>query len=300
MTNLNEPKQKLLSVIIPITRMTGRLDNLERTFAECAKNQVEFILVHDEQDSSTHKEIEELVKKFENLNIRLFRETFNSPGLARNFGTWQSTGKWFCFSDADDLPQISNLLKISQLAEEIDAQVGIGSILVVNVEKKSLIKGKSLEGRLLRNIISFAKTPAFTRFVFKSDVFKLVDFPAIKMGEDQVYLSKTKFLDNKILFSDELLYVYFTNLPNQATKNISSLRELPSAIELLRQNLPDSSAQMKIFIEAQIMKMSITCLKRRIKPLNALLSISKLILSSPIKSLYTLFIVLKAQSVKEE
>lgn len=297
MTNSDMRQQSLLSVIIPITRMTGRLENLERTFAESEKKQVEFILVHDEQDSSTHKEIEELVKMFDNLNIRLFRETFNSPGLARNFGTGKSTGRWFCFSDADDLPQISNLLKISQLAEEIDAQVGIGSILVVNDEKELLTKSKGLEGRLTSNIISFAKNPAFTRFVFKSDVFKSVDFPEIKMGEDQVYLSRTKFLDYKILFSDKLLYTYFTNLPNQATKNALSLKELPFAIELLRQSLPNSSAQMKVFIEAQIMKMSFSCLKHRIKSTNSLLNISKLILSSPIKSIYIFFIFMKVKNV---
>jgi glycosyltransferase involved in cell wall biosynthesis len=300
MMNFDVHEQNLLSVIVPITRMTGRLENLERTFAECEKKQVEFILVHDEQDSSTHKEIEGLVEKFDNLNIRLFRETFNSPGLARNFGIRQSTGRWFCFSDADDLPQISNLIKISQLTEEIDAQVGIGSILVVNDKKELLTKSKGLEARLMSNIISFAKNPAFTRFVFKSDVFRSVEFPKIKMGEDQVYLSLTKFLDYKILFSDELLYIYFTNLPNQATKNALSLKELPVAIELLKQNLPNSSAQMRVFIEAQIMKVSVSCLKRRIKSINALQKIFELILRSPIKSTYTLFKILKAQSVKKE
>jgi glycosyltransferase involved in cell wall biosynthesis len=277
--------------------MTGRLENLERTFAECEKKQVEFILVHDEQDSSTHKEIEGLVEKFDNLNIRLFRETFNSPGLARNFGIQQSTGRWFCFSDADDLPQISNLIKISQLTEGIDAQVGIGSILVVNDKKELLTKSKGLEARLMSNIISFAKNPAFTRFVFKSDVFRPVEFPKIKMGEDQVYLSRTKFLDYKIMFSDELLYIYFTNLPNQATKNALSLKELPVAIELLRQSLPNNSAQMKVFIEAQILKMSFSCLKRRIKLTNSLLNISKLILTSPINSIYTFLIFMKVKNV---
>jgi len=297
MTNFDVHEQNLLSVIIPITRMTGRLENLERTFAECEKKQVEFILVHDEQDSSTHTEIEELVKKLNNLDIRLFRETFNSPGLARNFGTRQSTGRWFCFSDADDLPQISNLIKISQLAEEIDAQVGIGSILVVNGETELVSKSKGLERRLTGNIISFAKNPAFTRFVFKSDVFRSIDFPEIKMGEDQVYLSRTKFLDYKILFSGELLYTYFTNLPNQATKNALSLKDLPLAIELLRQGLPNNSAQMKVFIEAQILKMSFSCLKRRIKLTNSLLNISKLILTSPINSIYTFLIFMKVKNV---
>jgi glycosyltransferase involved in cell wall biosynthesis len=297
MMNFDVREQNFLSVIIPITRMTGRLENLERTFAECEKKQVEFILVHDEQDSSTHKEIEGLVEKFDNLNIRLFRETFNSPGLARNFGIRQSTGRWFCFSDADDLPQISNLIKISQLTEEIDAQVGIGSILVVNDKKELLTKSKGLEARLMSNIISFAKNPAFTRFVFKSDVFRPVEFPKIKMGEDQVYLSRTKFLDYKILFSDELLYIYFTNLPNQATKNALSLKELPVAIELLRKSLPNNSAQMKVFIEAQILKMSFSCLKRRIKLTNSLLNISKLILTSPINSIYTFLIFMKVKNV---
>jgi len=299
MTIVTETNEIFLSVIIPITRMAGRLENLGRTLSECKSKQIEFILIHDEQDPKTHNELEELVKKFGYLNLKLFKKSFHSPGLARNFGSHQSIGKWFCFSDADDLPQISNLLKVSQLAEKYDAQLAIGSISIVSNEKEVIIKSKILEERLLKNIVLFANNPAFTRFVFKSDVFKSVVFPKTKMGEDQVYLSRTKFLDNKIYLSDELLYVYFVNLPYQATKNNTSLEELPCAIELLRQALPDSSAEMKTFIEAQIMKTSISCLKRHKKSINALLNISRLILNSPMNSLFTLFIILRAQSVKD-
>ena len=300
MTNILENHQSFLSVIVPITRMTGRLQNLEKTFLACEENNVEIILVHDEQDLTTQKEIEVLVKQFKNLNIQIFRKTFNSPGLARNFGIRNLTGKWFCFSDADDLPQISNLLKTAQNADDINAQVGIGSILILNNGKESVIHSKELQKRQLRDIVSFAKNPGFTRFVFKSDDFKLIDFPKIKMGEDQVYLSRTKFLDKRIYFSDYLMYKYFTDLPNQATKSGLSLGELPSAIELLRQNLPGSSTQMKLFIEAQIIKMSISCLKRRINPLNSLFIVSKFILSNPLKSAYMLFLILKVERVANE
>lgn len=295
MTNNIEYYPIFLSVIVPITRMTGRLQNLEKTFQSCEKYQVEIILVHDEQDLTTQNEIEILAKQFKHLNIKIFRETFNSPGLARNFGIKHLTGKWFCFSDADDLPQIYNLLKTAQSADNDDAEVGIGGILIINNKKESIFDSRELEEKQLRNIVSFAKNPAFTRFVFKTEVFSQIDFPEIKMGEDQVYLGRTKFLDKKIYFSDDLLYKYFTNLEHQATKSVPSLSELPTAIELLRQNLFGSSKQMEIFIQAQMIKICFSCLKRRINPLNALTTIFKFILTSPFKSVYILFLVLKVR-----
>jgi glycosyltransferase involved in cell wall biosynthesis len=279
--------------------MTGRLGNLEKIFSECEKDEVEFVLVHDEQDSTTQTEIEALLKKFENLDIKPFRKTFNSPGLARNFGTNHSTGRWFCFSDADDLPQISKLVETCLRCEENDAQVGIGSILVVTDGKDTLIKGSVLKGGNSSDIASFAASPAFTRFVFKSEVFKSVDFPATKMGEDQVYLGRTKFLDHKLYFSDELLYIYFTNQSNQATKNRTSLSELPFTMELLNQNLLGSSAQMRLFTQTQIMKISITCLKHRINSHNAIISIANLIQNSPIKSLLILYRILMVKNARK-
>ena len=219
MQRINSNERDILSVIIPITRMAGKLSNLEKTFEECPEEKVEFILVHDEQDSVTQIELEALLSKFEDINIRLFRKTFNSPGLARNYGVQHSTGSWFCFADSDDLPHISNLIRTTVDAENLGAKVGLGNMLVVNGDHEKLLESTYLCNRRRQSIATFALNPSFGRFVFRSEELNSVTFPKIKMGEDQVYVANTNFLDFEIYFSNLLLYTYFIDLPDQATKN---------------------------------------------------------------------------------
>ena len=296
MTQKNKSaEQDILSVIIPITRMVGRLANLEKTFEECLVEKIEFILVHDEQDSETQIELEALLSKFKHINIRLFRKTFNSPGLARNYGVEHSTGSWFCFADSDDLPHISNLTRTAIGAQNSGAKVGLGNMLVVNGKHERLIESKYLCDRKRQSIAAFALNPAFSRFVFNSKEFKSVKFPKIKMGEDQVYVANTKFLDFEIYFSDLLLYTYFIDLPNQATKNKKSLSELPNALEFLNDALLGKTPQMKQFILAQIMKISLTCLYRRINLKSAIKYICKSAFKNPINALYVFINFSKAQ-----
>ena len=284
-----------LSVVIPITKMAGRLANLEKTLEKCLNENVEIILVHDEQDSVTQIEIEELISKFENINIILFRKTFNSPGLARNYGVEHSTGSWFCFADSDDLPHIPNLTRTAIGAQNSGAKVGLGNMLVVNGKHERLIESKYLCDRKRQSIAAFALNPAFGRFVFNSKEFKSVKFPKIKMGEDQVYVANTKFLDFEIFFSDLLLYTYFIDLPDQATKNKKSLSELPNALVFLIDALPGKTPLMRQFILAQILKISLTCLYRRIDIKYAIKIICKSSFKNPINALYVFINFLKAQ-----
>ena len=296
MTQKNKSaEQDILSVIIPITRMAGRLANLEKTFEECLVEEIEFILVHDEQDSETQIELEALLSKFKDINIRLFRKTFNSPGLARNYGVEHSTGRWFCFADSDDLPHISNLTRTAIGAQNSGAKVGLGNMLVVNGEHERLVESKYLCDRKRQSIAAFALNPAFGRFVFSSKEFKSVKFPKIKMGEDQVYVANTKFLDFEIFFSDLLLYTYFIDLPEQATKNKKSLSELPNALVFLIDALPGKSPLMRQFILAQILKISLTCLYRRIDIKYAIKIICKSSFKNPINAIYVFINFLKAQ-----
>jgi len=293
----NSIKRDILSVIIPITRMAGRLANLEKTFEECREEKVEFVLVHDEQDSVTHIEILALLSKFRDMNIKLYRKTFNSPGLARNYGVEHSTGSWFCFADSDDLPHIANLIRTTRYAQSSGVKIGVGNMLVVNGKHEKLIESKYLGNRKRHDIVAFALNPAFGRFVFNYEEFNSIKFPEIKMGEDQVYLANTKFLDYEIYFSDLLLYTYFIDLPDQATKNERSLNELPNALEFLNDALLGKTPQMKQFILAQILKISLTCLYRKINLKYAIKNIFKSTFKNPINAIYVFISFFKAKSV---
>jgi glycosyltransferase involved in cell wall biosynthesis len=291
-------KNLKLSVVIPITKMAGKLSNLTSTLEMCPKEEIELILVHDEQDLLTQGELENLKKRFDNLDIQVFRKTFQSPGLARNYGILKSTGDWFCFSDSDDLPQIYKIYETAKLANEFGADVGIGKLVTIDSKKISHINSHNLPSGNNLVGVALALNPGFTRFVFKSSVFKQVEFPRITMGEDQVYLARTSFLNYKIYSSSSILYKYFVDVPSQATKNRNSLQELPLALQLLWESKYGSSKIMNQFINFQIMKISLTCISHKIERRTAAKNLLSISIKNPLDAIYFCRLLLKAKNGK--
>jgi glycosyltransferase involved in cell wall biosynthesis len=289
----------VLSVIIPITKMSGKLSKLQKTFEECIDNEVEFVIVHDEQDMKTQIELEELISLFPNHRIKLFRDVFNSPGLARNYGISKSSGSWFSFSDSDDIPHTSNLIEIVLNAEKANANVGIGNLLIVSKNQESLVESRYLK-RLNRNsLASLIQNPGFTRFVFRAKEFNAIEFPKIKMAEDQVYLARSNFLDHKIYLSDLLLYTYYANVPDQATKNPSSLRELSASLPLIYGLKNTSSSKTNQFLVMLVLKISLTCLFRHIDTRNAMRYAFLATIHSPLNSFYVLLLIIRVKIDKK-
>ena len=52
-----EKDKYVISAVIPITRMAGKLKNLEETIVNSASNDVEIIIVHDKRDEDTSSQI---------------------------------------------------------------------------------------------------------------------------------------------------------------------------------------------------------------------------------------------------
>lgn len=280
---------------MPVTKMAGKLSNLKKTFEECLGNEIEFIIVHDEQDMDTQIELEELISLFPNLRIKLFRDIFNSPGLARNYGISKSTGSWFSFSDSDDIPHTSNLIKTVVDAEKANADVGIGNLLIVSKNQELLVKSRHLEGFHRNSLVTLVQNPGFTRFVFRSKEFNPIEFPKIRMAEDQVYLARSNFLDHKIYLSDLLLYTYFVNVPDQATRNPSSLKELSKSLPLIYSLKSVSSSKTKQFLGMLVLKISLTCLVRHIDTRSALKYTFLATIYSPLNSLSVLMSIIRVK-----
>ena len=277
--------------------MAGRLSNLTKTFENCSDEKIEFILVHDEQDTDTQNEIEALQRHFKYLDIQIYRKTLMSPGLARNYGMKEITGTWFCFSDSDDLPQICNISRTAQIADEMGADVAIGNLITINGAHERLIKSSFTTSHNRVSIAALALNPGFTRFVFKSSIFRHIQFPEIKMGEDQVYLARTNFLNFKIYTSELLLYKYFLDVPDQATKNKNSLPELSTALYLINSLNANSKKNMKQFNNFLTLKISVTCIYRKIQIKAATKNLIQSMLASPLNSLFLFYAIIRAKNV---
>ena len=114
----------LLSCIIPAF-------NAERTIARTLgallteRSSLEVIVVNDGSSDRTLAIVELFCNMYANLKV-ITRQN-SGPGVSRNIGIEEATGRYVTFCDADDLALPVNQLKLADIANENDAQVACGT-----------------------------------------------------------------------------------------------------------------------------------------------------------------------------
>ena len=115
---------ELVSIVVPVYNAESYLyDCLESLINQTYRN-IEIILVNDGSTDKSVSILEEYKKK--DSRIKIITQNNSGVTKAREKGVCNSTGKWICFSDADDIMPLDG---ISFLANNIDsADIVIGNI----------------------------------------------------------------------------------------------------------------------------------------------------------------------------
>ena len=82
-----------LCVIVPLTRMSGRLTEISTWLKTLPQRNLRVVIVHDVQDEITSPELIVLIDSCADNRIILFEGKFGSPGNARNFGLSNSSSR---------------------------------------------------------------------------------------------------------------------------------------------------------------------------------------------------------------
>jgi glycosyltransferase involved in cell wall biosynthesis len=245
---------KLLTVIVPITQMAGRMSNLNIWFSEAVNLPMNIVIVHDIQDHHTSRELENLVKNHSQLDIEVIEGTFGSPGLARNAGLTYPLATWTAFWDADDLPAPREALAaIAQT--NIQSEVIIGNFTI-----------NSPEGTVNRNhkkrLENVALNPGLWRLIIRSTELAGISFCAARMGEDQLFLVDLNLGSRKIFFSDKIFYQYFQGSPMQLTSNQESINHVEKTLNLVRSRFKRDKKLQNRFSEVVLIRLLVTTIFR--------------------------------------
>lgn len=248
-------ENQLLTVIVPISRMFGKMQNLMSWLISVDDHECEVIIVHDKQDEGTSEELKQLLQKLDSQKVEFLEGSFGSPGLARNFGKSHATGTHVMFCDSDDVLQLSSVLEV--IEKNPNNSVIIGSYTAVN----SLSSQKFIIHPVPENLFQLAKSPGMWRFIFRSEVVKNIDFAEFCMGEDQLFLAQVGMFSQDIVRVSETLYHYYTNNSSQLTSQKDRIPDLISVIHCLKEEEGRFDGKNRAFVKLLVLKNSLTILK---------------------------------------
>ncbi len=238
----------LLSVIVPLRGMAGRLGNLKTWLDEVGSNPIEIVIIHDIQDEETELELKELCKEFTNLRITVITKRLDSPGLARNLGIEIATGKYISFWDSDDLPNVEVVVNdLATLEEDVD--LVIGQFETVDSGRVEVARFKSKDSTLIET----AFNPGLWRMAFKTETLGGIRFSKYKMGEDQEFLAQVLTKMGTIVFSEKIWYRYFMNNAEQLTMSKHAIIDLQKIIP--RASLHQRNTSSEILLVLMIMQL---------------------------------------------
>ncbi len=242
-----------LKIVVPITRMSGKLEHLASWLERLPDDDFTVTLVHDIGDEETSFELKELIKKIKNEKITLEEGRFGSPGIARNKGLNILDFEWINFSDSDDLVDVSQILKMVDNSRP-DTEILVGDYWVDSGSDKSLRADSSSKDPFK----SVSLNPGIWRMVFRRDVVENFEFINAKMAEDQHFLLQLGYFTRKVQFMPNIVYTYFSSFQGQATRNAKAVSEISKVIPLTLNFLSASEKRSKKYVTVLYVRQIIT------------------------------------------
>lgn len=219
----------MLTAVVPIHQMAGKLQNLRSWLAK--SQEIQIVLVNDLSDDLTHVELEEMVKKMSSSDIQLVKGHFGSPGASRNKGLELVKTEFVTFWDSDDLPDPVKFIEMCRILKFSGAQVCVGEYEIINLRNQKVTVKEILHSDVNHNV---AITPGVWRMVFRSDSIPNKPFTNLRLAEDHIFLQEVKFPTMEKRVFRERVYTYFYAGEDNLTSNRSLIPDLRPA--LLRTN----------------------------------------------------------------
>lgn len=251
-TNISLNREYELTVIVPISRMAGKLQNLKMWISLVIGTNIKVVLVHDFQDTATSEELIDFIDLIRTPQIVLIEKYFGSPGLARNAGLLLAVTKWCCFWDSDDIPNLERTISNIGNAKP-DTDVIISNFEIVNNRNSTFVDHYS-------NLDHVALNPGLWRMVFKTEILKGKKFLDLLMGEDQIFLLDIDISNRNVEFSKEVTYSYITDIEGQLTNqaNLNSLR----ALSVIENSVLHAKYTLNTFLSILYLRLFLSSLKR--------------------------------------
>lgn len=236
-----------LSIIVPVSKMYGRLSNFKKMIEDINNFSIQLIVVHDKADDETGRELQTILKS--NTNTKLIEGKYGSAGAARNAGLGLADSEWIGFWDSDDKPEVKKYLDLVAKIKEERNSVGYGSFVKISAKPNKSKKFKiCFSFKNTVNSMEPIKNPGIWRWIFASEVVKNTMFPNLKLGEDICFLFYILQKVDKISTTSQIVYKYFVDNPLQSTELLKNNTQIFLVIQFMYENFISSQKNQKIVI----------------------------------------------------
>lgn len=259
-----------LSAVIPIGGFPNGDTALKSWLLQTLPVGMEVLLVLDSNEKSVIDSVQSLASSNYGNKITVLNSIYRNPGSTRNIGLQAARGKWVCFWDADDVPDVTNVWRNAERGDNQQADIVVGTY--VNIDFESKKQKNHLHGSS-DPLMDIYLNPGIWRFIFKREVIQEISFPALKMGEDQVFLLKALSKSNKNKFVGENFYNYYQYCTGQLTKSEAISKDLMQAHEICKELYKETPTA---YLSAALIRQNMTLIKRG-KTLGRTRSLSELI-----------------------
>lgn len=275
-TPMTEMKPKL-SVIVPISGGPDRIKHLGEWFEFTNLISLEVILVEDNLQKETQEELQFQLSKFPK-EYSLLRVTgeFGNPGTARNAGIEKRTGDWVAFWDSDDQPKLSKIAQILSQFSLTDVDYIYTDFLIFNESNQETTQNRFASKSENTNLSLIALEPGIWRFIFREKVIRNINFPPLRMGEDQIFLAKLNLQKWHGKYLQINAYVYSKNIGSQLTKDRLRYKYLENSVSEMLDLLNSDASK---FAKLVVIRQSLTLLINGSVP-SKLIAIKALLLST--------------------
>ncbi|MGL5648730.1 MAG: glycosyltransferase family 2 protein [Clostridium sp.] len=214
---------KKISVIIPVYNAEKYLKKCIESILKQTYKDIEIILINDGSFDKSREVC--ICYQNKNKNIKYFEHENKGCSYTRNRGIINSSGEYICFIDSDDVLEENFLEVLFLKMNELKADLIITKIKQLNNEKIQKIINYSKKEIKLNDDIKKINSILFNspcNKLFKKELitkFKIFFPVETSIAEDLAFVFKYATVSKKIVFTDEVAYLYRYN-PNSITSNI--------------------------------------------------------------------------------
>lgn len=245
-----------LSIIVPVSGTPDRITDLGNWFPQSPTIKTNLIFIEDGISRRMNDVLESKIQMYPpEINVVRIQCDFKNPGSTRNLGLSMVQGGLVTFWDCDDYPNFESVeASITKFGSE-SWDYMCGDFIYIDKQKNLEISSRFPVKENFENSDKLALEPGLWRYIFKSEFISKIQFPALRMGEDQVFLGRAIKENAEGLYLEQIFYNYHINSNNQLTSSTESLPDLKIAVELLENVVRTTRSA---FASRMMLKMLIT------------------------------------------